>query len=344
MALDIDISYKMAIIAEYIWIDKIGGLRSKARTLYPNKEEMILEDFPKWNFDGSSTDQAIGKDSEVIILPVSFFVDPFRENGYLVLCECMDRYGNPIESNHRNPAAKIFDKVKEHHIWFGLEAEYVFFDLKTKKPLGWPIDGNIGPQGKFYCGVGTDRAFGRPIVEEHYKKCLKAGIKISGINAEVMPAQWEFQVGPCEGIAAADQLWVARYILQRVCENYNVVASFESKPVEGYNGSGCHTNFSTLHMREEGGIKYIYEAIEKLSKKHKEHIAVYGDNSKRLCGKFETSDIDKFTYGVADRTASVRIPNDVQVAGCGYCEDRRPSSSSDAYLVTARVAQTILLE
>ena len=39
-------------------------------------------------------------------------------------------------------------------------------------------------------------------MEAHYRACMYAGIKIAGTNAEVMPAQWEFQVGPCEGISA----------------------------------------------------------------------------------------------------------------------------------------------
>ena len=337
----------MAIIAEYIWIDVGGNLRSKCRTLiYRDFNDIEIDDLPLWNFDGSSTGQAIGSDSEVILAPKSVYRDPFREGAnILVLCDCYDRNMTPIESNNRHKANIIFEQLIEEHPWFGLEQEYVMYNAKTNKPLGWPVDGEPEPQGKYYCGIGTGKVFGRHIVDEHYEKCLYAGINISGTNAEVMPGQWEFQVGPCEGIDSGDETWMARFILERVAEKYDVIISYEPKPVLGdWNGSGCHINFSSLEMRNEGGIEKIYEAINKLEKKHDEHIAVYGDNTVRLSGNHETSPIDKFTYGVADRTASIRIPSTTHNSGYGYLEDRRPASDIDPYLATAKLAKTTLLE
>ena len=339
----------MPVVIEYIWIDANGDTRSKARTLIEYTTINNIKQLKYWNFDGSSTGQATGKDSETILVPIALYKDPFRidfpVNCYLVLCECYDRNGNAIKSNTRQQAYDIFclDNIFSKHIWFGIEQEYVLYDNKTKRILGWPTDGVPESQGKYYCGAGVDRTFGRNIAEEHYKMCLYAGLEISGINEEVLPGQWEYQIGPCEGIDAGDQLWVSRYLLHRVCEKHGVTASFSPKPIKGdWNGSGLHTNFSTNEMRGENGLVKIYEAVTKLNHKHKEHILVYGDNSERLSGTHETSKLEHFTWGIADRTASVRIPSQVYDAKCGYCEDRRPAANADPYIVTSIIAKTII--
>ncbi len=332
--------YKRCV--EYIWIDGLGKLRSKTRVLPTSESSHKLSKIPIWNFDGSSTNQALGNDSEIILVPVFMCPDPFRkQNNVLVLCECLTKNSEPAKWNNRAWAKTIFDKVTKHQPWFGLEQEYVLYDNTTNRPLGWTYtNGPVCGQGKYYCGVGT--VFGRNIADEHLKKCL--GLKISGINAEVMPGQWEFQIGPCVGIDAGDQLWIARYILERICEKYNVTVNYDPKPVKGnWNGSGCHANYSTKEMRSDDGIEVILDAINKLSKKHKEHIEVYGTNDYRLTGKHETSSMDTFTYGVADRGASIRIPLQVSRDGKGYFEDRRPASDCDPYLVTAKIAETTLL-
>jgi glutamine synthetase len=229
--------------------------------------------------------------------------------------------------------------------WFGLEQEYTLFNLDGVTPLGWPKDGYPSPQGPYYCGAGADRIFGRAVPEAHYRACLYAGIPISGINAEVMPGQWEYQVGPAVGIEAGDHSWIARYLLDRVCEDFSVIASIHPKPiVKGdWNGAGMHINFSTKPMREPGGMKVIIEAIDRLGAKHKEHIAVYGeDNELRLTGKHETASINEFSYGVANRGCSVRIGRDTAAEGFGYFEDRRPASNVDPYLATGKIMDTIM--
>jgi glutamine synthetase len=263
---------------------------------------------------------------------------------------------DPSETNFRSVFAKIMEDAKEAKPWFGIEQEYTLFEhtgTNSKWPLGWPKGGFPGPQGAYYCSVGSANCFGRPVMEAHYQACLHAGVQISGTNAEVMPGQWyffffflrEFQVGPCEGLKIGDDMICARYLLSRVAEDFNLVVSFEPKPILGnWNGSGCHTNYSTLQMRNEGGLKVILEAVEKLRKRHAEHIEVYGENVNRLTGFHETSSITKFSYGIGNRGASIRIPTDVARDKKGYLEDRRPASDIDPYLVGAIVVDTTVLD
>ncbi|CAI9302105.1 unnamed protein product [Lactuca saligna] len=335
------------IIAEYIWIGGCGvDIRSKARTL-PGPVSDPSE-LPKWNYDGSSTKQAPGEDSEIIIHPQAIYKDPFRRgNNILVMCDAYNSQGDPIPTNKRHNAAKIFshsDVIAEEP-WFGIEQEYTLLQKDVKWPIGWPIGGYPGPQGPYYCGTGADKAFGRDIVDAHYKACLYAGINISGTNGEVMPGQWEFQVGPSVGISAGDQVWVARYILERITEIAGVVLSFDPKPVHGdWNGAGAHTNYSTKSMRSDGGFDVIRKAIGKLEKRHKEHMAAYGEgNERRLIGNHETADINNFNWGVADRGASVRVGRETEKANKGYFEDRRPSSNMDPYVVTSMIAETTII-
>ncbi|KAI9322052.1 glutamine synthetase [Zopfochytrium polystomum] len=331
-----------SIMATYIWIGGSGmDIRTKTKTL--TKIPTSPSELSEWNFDGSSTGQAEGHDSDVYIRPGAIFKDPFMGgDNILVICDCYNKDGTPHVTNGRSKALEIFNKTLDEKPWFGLEQEYTLFDTDGQV-LGWPKGGFPGPQGPYYCGVGAGRAIGRDVVEAHYKACLYAGVKIAGTNAEVMPAQWEFQIGPAEGIEAGDHLWVARYILERVAEDFGVVVSFSPKPIKGdWNGAGCHTNVSTASMRVPGGMKHIEEAIQKLSLRHDAHIAVYGEgNDARLTGHHETANISTFLHGVANRGASIRIPRPVAAQGYGYFEDRRPASNMDPYKVTGIIMETI---
>ncbi|CAL4913330.1 unnamed protein product [Urochloa decumbens] len=335
------------IIAEYIWVGGSGiDLRSKARTV--NGPITSPSQLPKWNYDGSSTGQAPGEDSEVILYPQAIFKDPFRRgDNILVMCDCYTPQGEPIPTNKRYNAAKIFSHpdVAAEVPWYGIEQEYTLLQKDVSWPIGWPVGGYPGPQGPYYCAAGADKAFGRDVVDAHYKACLYAGINISGINGEVMPGQWEFQVGPSVGISAGDEIWVARYILERITEVAGVVLSLDPKPIKGdWNGAGAHTNYSTKSMREPGGYEVIKKAIEKLGKRHKEHIAAYGEgNERRLTGRHETADINTFKWGVANRGASIRVGRDTEKEGKGYFEDRRPASNMDPYVVTGMIAETTIL-
>ena len=327
---------------EYIWMDghePTQKLRSKTKIIEGPVNS--LSDIPDWGFDGSSTMQAAGKDSDCMLKPVSYIQDPIREgDNLLAMCEVMNPDGSVHDSNTRAHLQSVAEQYVDQESWFGIEQEYTLFE--GRNPLGWPEGGYPAPQGPFYCGVGADEVFGRDIVEEHLEFCIEAGLEISGINAEVMPGQWEYQIGPLGPLDSADQLWLSRWLLYRISEDYGVSATLHPKPVKGdWNGAGAHTNFSTKAMREEGGIKVIEDACEKLSQTHDDHIAVYGaHNEERLTGLHETCSIQDFRYGVSDRGASIRIPMQTANDGYGYLEDRRPSANMDPYKVCAALIET----
>jgi|LauGreDrversion4_2_1035121.scaffolds.fasta_scaffold181502_2 glutamine synthetase len=333
-------SYQNAetFICEYIWIGGSGEIRSKTRVLknFIRKTDII----PEWNYDGSSTGQAPSDgNTEVILKPVFYCTNPLRKKydsgikHMIVLCETYDNNDNPLPTNHRANAKRIFDMLDEEECWFGLEQEYFICNKR------FVCENN----GEHYCG--KTNYIERQIVEEHLKCCIEAGLNISGINAEVAISQWEFQIGPSKGINAADELTVARYLLERIAEKYLRHINYEPKISDHANGSGCHINFSTKTMREVNGYKEIVACMNKLASKHKEHISVYGeDNHLRLTGFHETSSMEFFTWGIGTRNTSVRIPNMTEKNGCGYFEDRRPAANIDPYLATAIIAETCCCE
>jgi glutamine synthetase len=328
-------------ILEYIWIGGRGEIRSKTRVLY--NYVFRISDIPEWNYDGSSTKQAPQDgNTEVILKPVELYENSLfgnkKYNSYLILCDTYDVSGNPLPTNYRYNANKIFSSKTDEEPWFGLEQEY-FFDFNRCGILRFDKLIDSYPF-HHYCGIACCQ-LERKIAELHLEKCLEAGLEISGINSEVEKMQWEFQIGPSIGIAAADQLIIARYLLERIAESFDVSICYKPKLHPDFNGSGCHINFSTKSMRESGGLAIIESCMEKLEKNHQKHIDVYGkDNHLRLTGLHETSDINKFSYGIGTRNTSVRIPNQSVINKCGYFEDRRPASNIDPYQATSILFET----
>ena len=329
----------MAIKAEYIWVDgtePTSKLRSKTKILADGQAP------PEWGFDGSSTNQAEGHSSDCIMRPVFSCPDPVRGGkNLLVVTEVFDKEGNVHPTNTRAALRAVAEKHAAQEAWYGMEQEYTFF--KGGRALGWPEGGYPAPQGPFYCGVGADEVFGRSIVEKHMDACLAAGLKFAGINAEVMPGQWEFQVGPAGPLEVGDHMLLARWLLYRIAEDEGVNAKLDPKPVMGdWNGAGMHTNFSTKAMRADGGIKVIEAACESLRKTAAKHIAAYGAGiENRLTGKHETASYKDFSYGVGNRGASIRIPLHCAQQGKGYLEDRRPCANADPYVVARLLLESI---
>ena len=328
---------------EYLWLDgytPVANLRGKTQikefSSFPK-----LEELPLWGFDGSSTRQAEGHSSDCVLKPVAIFPDSTKKNGAIVMCEVMLPDGSAHPTNTR---ATIPD---DPGTWFGFEQEYFLY--KDGAPLGFPKGGGFpAPQGKYYTGVGYENVgdIAREIVDTHLDLCLDAGINHEGINAEVAKGQWEFQIFGKGSKRAADEMWVARYLLNRLTEKYGVEVVYHCKPLGvdvDWNGSGMHSNFSTEYMRTKGGKEYFEALMAAFDKYKNEHIAVYGpDNHLRLTGLHETQSIDKFNYGIANRGASVRVPHSFVNSGYkGYLEDRRPNSQGDPYAIAGRILQTI---
>lgn len=326
----------MAYRAEYIWIDGTEPtplLRSKTKILEDGDTPGI------WGFDGSSTNQAPGKNSDCVLRPVFECPDPIRGgDDKLVLCEVLLTDMTPHPTNTRAACAAAGEKYADQEPIFGIEQEYTF--LKEGRPLGWPSGGFPGPQGPYYCGVGADEIWGRDIVEAHTTACMEAGLHISGTNAEVMMGQWEFQIGPIGPPEVGDEMYIARWLLYRIAEDFDVAVTIDPKPMPGdWNGAGAHTNFSTRAMRE--GWDPIITACEALGTKSEEHITNYGAGvERRLTGLHETAPWTEYSYGVSDRGASVRIPWQVGLDKKGYIEDRRPNSNCDPYTVTRLIVDT----
>ncbi len=323
---------------EYIWLDGYSpeqNLRSKTKILEMDSYDGDVSKLPIWAFDGSSTKQAEGHFSDLLIYPKRVYPDPARIDAYLVICEVYNPDGTPHVSNTRHKLEEDPD------LWVGFEQEYVI--MKDGLPLGFPENGFPAPQGPYYCAVGTGNVAGREFVEEHLDICLDAELNLSGINAEVMLGQWEYQVFAKGALKAADDLILSRYLLYRLSEEYDYIIDLHPKPVKGdWNGSGMHTNFSTKAMREIGGEKMMTEICEAFGKRHKEHMAVYGAyNEQRLTGKHETQSIDTFSYGVSDRGASIRIPASTGKTWKGHLEDRRPASNANPYLILAEIQKTL---
>ena len=330
---------------EYIWLDgnsPTQTLRSKTKIRDESEFSGKLEECPMWSFDGSSTNQASGGSSDCLLKPVFICPDPGRRNAYLVMTEVLSADGTPHATNAR---ASVQDD--DNDFWFGFEQEYFLNDPEIGRPLGFPATGYPAPQGPYYCSVGASNAFGREIVEEHLDLCLDAGLNVEGINAEVAAGQWEFQTFAKGAKLAGDITWVCRYLLERTAEKYGVSVDWHPKPLgdTDWNGSGMHANFSNSELRNAGSQTTYDEICNRFKPKPriKAAIAAYGAyNDQRLTGKHETQSIKKFSYGISDRGASIRIPiATVENGWKGWLEDRRPASNADPYQVAANIINTV---
>ena len=324
---------------KYVWLDGYTpepNLRSKVRILDLNTE--IASDIPTWGFDGSSTKQAEGNFSDCYLKPVKVYRSNNLNDTLYVLCEVLDGNNEVHESNSR---AKVGEEDVD--FWVGFEQEYFIRKGHNQNILGFHNGTMIDPQGKYYCGVGG-HIYGRHLTEEHLEMCLNYGINVEGTNAEVALGQWEYQIFGKGKLSTSDDLWMSRYFLYMLAEKYEYQIDFHPKPIQHgeWNGSGLHTNFSNKKMRESGSEEYYKAIFRSFETRMNEHIEVYGsDNHLRLTGKFETQSMDKFSWGVSDRGASIRVPKIVGETWNGYLEDRRPASHADPYKIVKVISDTL---
>ena len=354
-------SSSFRLIAEYIWLDSEYSFRSKTRIIYndPHRPPVIPDDkssvewIPKWNYDGSSCGQSdigAGINTEIELYPVYWCWDPFRkeimERGQhshtrciMVLCD-----NNATAASRRNHAIESFKKPQTSEPWFGIEQEYYLVNSENSKcPYGYTESNMPKHQKRFYCNMSREN--GRDVAEKHMWYCISADLKIAGVNAEVGPSQWEYQIGPCVGIAAGDELMLSRYIMERIVSDIpGMTISWSPKPFRQYNGSGCHTNFSTKEMREKGGYRHIIRSIELLGQRcANAQNDLYGvDNYLRTTGTHEAPSSKEFSYGVGTRNTSVRIGKQTSKDQKGYYEDRRPGANMNPYYVIAQLNNSTL--
>jgi glutamine synthetase len=344
---------------EYVWIGLNGfqgeswTMRSKLKVQKLSEEDVTklasgdVSVIPYWSFDGSSTGQATGEDSDCILAPIRAVTDTVRNDGrsVIVLCEVLNPDGTPHSTNNRHELIKREIENSDIEAAFGLEQEYSI--MKNGRPLGFPEGGYPPPQGPYYCSAGGDRCFGRDVSEDHVDACIRAGLHITGTNVEVKPGQHEYQIGgPNVGpTLVSDELWISRWMLLRIAENHGVAVTFEAKPVLGeWNGAGLHHNVSTKELRENGTEDKFKAIMDRMALNHKDDMRLYGlDNHLRMTGELETSSPNEFSWGVSDRGCSVRIPvQTIQNNWCGYFEDRRPASSIDPYQTTNAILRSLI--
>tara|TARA_R100001163_G_scaffold65831_1_gene65409 strand:+ start:6015 stop:7109 length:1095 start_codon:yes stop_codon:yes gene_type:complete len=344
---------------DYVWLDGYETKNIRNKTKYMSLDilevdtdgrpsmkspEKVLSLLPDWSFDGSSTKQAVGNNSDLVLRPVRVVRNPieqFKINAFIVLCEVLNPDGSPHESNTRHDLIRSISETNQKEMMFGIEQEYTFIN-REGSPLGWPD--NPEEQGKYYCGVGGDVIRGREIADNHAMACLSADLLFEGTNAEVMMSQWEYQIGAGNAVLVSDHLWISRYLLQLLSERYSVCVSYDPKPVEGdWNGSGAHVNFSTKYMRQDSNMEYLSVLCEGMEKHHDESISKYGEgNERRLTGDHETAHIDEYSFGISDRGASIRIPlSTVVKKGRGHLEDRRPAANIDPYECLESIVRTV---
>ena len=334
----------MKIKLEYVWLDGYKpepNLRSKVKVIDVN-EKGDLKEIPEWGFDGSSTKQAEGYSSDCYLKPIKLYVKSVisEYSTVYVLCEVMDNKGKVHETNDRAKLGK-----EDEDFWVGFEQEYFIRSGHNKPIIGFNNGGIIDPQGTYYCGVGGQMV-GRSLTEQHLDMCLEYGIGIEGTNAEVALGQWEYQVFAKGKVQAADDLWMSRYFLYKIAEKQGYQIELHPKPLTtgDWNGSGLHTNFSNKRMRETGGEEYFNSIFKVFGSRAKVHIENYGsDNHLRLTGKHETQSIDKFSWGVSDRGASIRVPKSVGETWKGYLEDRRPASNANPYCILNVICESLEL-
>jgi glutamine synthetase len=354
----------LSVKMEYLWIDAFDTIRSKTKVKMFNSTDFkkLPSEFgevgsvefdknliPEWYFDGSSTNQSCEQNSDVILKPKFICLDPFNESNnisFLVLCDTYNSNDTPHKTNKRVECSIIEEQSTRQNPLFGISQEYIICFLDSS--IGNNFYQYAKNESPYYCGIGSNKIAIRNIMNDHLTKCLKAGLHFRGMNTGIEANKGEFQLGELSMTLIGDELWVARYILIRVCELYNAYPVFESKDIEKYEKydiSKGYVNFSTNKMRSENGFDNIIETCEKLKLKHKEYLDICGiESTNTNCGIENTnSHCENFNFGVSNRTTSVRIPFNAEKNKKGYLEDRRAPANMNPYVVTSIIVKTTCL-
>lgn len=343
-----------AVFCTYVFVDgSLEKVRAKTKTL--DFEPKRAEDCPEWTFCalGSGQWPDAGPKSEAYLVPVALFRDPFfGGRNKIVLCEVLQYDRTPMKTNTRRSCSQAMQKAADQEPWFGIEQEYVLTE-NDGHPLQWPRHASqtIKPLGPYFYGVGAGVTAGRYVSDAHYKACTYAGVKMAGTNCEGILSQWEYQVGPLPGVEAADHLWVSRYILERVAEDFGLLVNLDPMPFPQGNwlGSAMHANFSTKATRGDGGIRAIRAAIGKLESNadallSKYDTSILKPNKRRIESGMLCSPSSQFSSDACSKVVSVRIPLSVVQAGKGYFEERRPGGNADPYTVCEALVRTVCLD
>lgn len=346
------------VVLEYVYVNHTK-FELMTRTRVADVEPKSIEDCPSWE---SYMWNDVRQESffEMILNPVAMFENPFFKSPHkIVLCELMKTAKEPADINTRRTLEKTLktlskkDQLKKaQKPWFGIEQEY-FFTGDDGFPLSYEPKHYNYKSIILFSKIGHPHALNigkeREFSNRHLMACIYAGVKIGGCTRENGPSQWEYQIGPCEGIDIGDHLHVSRFILHRLLENSGMNVNFKPVPVEGecMTSSG-HLNFSTEGMRKEDGIKIIKCAIDVLSKSDQEPLlrsydpSLTEENKERLnntSGHWHPK-MDVFVDDVANKEfTTIRIPPLVAKNGCGYFEDRRPSSKIDPYAAATAIVK-----
>lgn len=329
----------LTYLATYVWLDANSHLRCKYRVLEAASSLTERAVFPVWVVQGQELGFA---EPEICLVPVRVVRDPFSDKAsdVVMLCECVHPVTSaPLLSNTRAAAMKILTNGRNMHPTFTITQQYVLSEAKSQ-PYQWSTvfsEKQVPKQSLTYCGIGAGHAIGRDIALRHCRACQVAGLKVTSLNAAKMPAQWEFQIGVLEGIHAADELWLARFFLEIICEREHLRAVFHPKPKRKFAGSACYVTYSNDRTREPlEGVTQIMLIIHSLQQRHKTDIGKMGaGNDLRLHDGYE-----ECTYGIGDLHASICIPARVFVQKSGHLEDRRPGANCDPYVVMALIHET----
>ena len=202
------------ILAEYIWLDgsiPVRKLRSKARVVATSGGPIGIEDLPVWSYDGSSTYQATGHDSDLTLKPVRVVPDPIRGGGnLLVLCEVFNPDGKPHETNTRAHLREVLDAAWRYAGTTGRRVSIEYALIKDINDQAWRADllGKLVKGHLVHVNLiplnptpGSKWTASRPEDEREFVRRLQS----HGVSVTVRDTRGQEIDGACGQLAAAEK-------------------------------------------------------------------------------------------------------------------------------------------